>query len=179
MKRESLYFLAALIAGLLATSCNSYSHVDRARPMSPQKENPKHYPVLSTDTVKNRHADPTIQPPGTNSGDNPTSFGAVFASGAVNYIVDDQAYIGEVRTEEDLTSLYFKLLDYAKLGHSICIAAPNRSCLDAKGESIKFSSTSEREVAEWATKMIKNGFSVTIDYNKSTHTYHCTAFKPK
>ena len=179
MKHKSLYLLEALMLSLLAAACGSSDHIARARPMGPDKEPPRLAESPRPDTVRNRHTDPTIQIPGSQNSEVPNAFGATFASGAISYIVDDQTYTGEVRTDEDLTTLYLKLLDYAKLGHSVCIAAPNSTCLGEKGETVNFSSTSERAVTEWATKMIKRGYSVTIDYNKSTRTYHCTAYKPK
>lgn len=175
MKHISIFLISSLFVCSLLASCDSSSHIARSRPMGPTDDSPQLATSQRSDTVKNHHADPTIQIPGNESSTVPNAF----ASGAVSYIVDDQSFTGEVRTDEDLTTLYLKLLDYAKLGHSVCIAAPNSSCLGAKGESVNFSSTSERAVTEWATKMIKRGYSVTIDYNKSTRTYNCTAYKPK
>lgn len=174
MKRQTLIIALAVIMALLSVSCNSYRYADRARPMGPEKEEvgrPQR-PVEINQPV------PTVQIPGDDESQN-QAFGTNFSSGALSYIVDGEAFTGEVHTDEDLTTLYLKLLGYAKLGHSICVAAHRGSCQGERGETVNYSSSNEHEVAAWASKMIKKGYSVTIDYDKSSRTYHCTAYKSK
>lgn len=179
MKYKTSPILAVLMLILLTTSCGANHQFARTRPMVPDEETPQMAEKNRIDTVKNRYADPSIQIPGNKNNEPSNAFHSTMGASAVSFIIDGKSYTDEVRTEEDLTTLYLKILGYAKLGHRVCIAAPNSSCSDEHSESINYSSANEHDVTAWATKMVKKGYSVTIDYDKKTRTYHCTAYKPK
>lgn len=121
----------------------------------------------------------SVQLPG--SGDEVTqhSFAGAGATGSVNYIVDGQAFSDQVATDEDLATLYIKILGYAKLGHNVSITAASDTSEGTRTDTRTFASDSEAKVAAWASKMVRKGYSVTIDYDKSSHTYNCTATKKK
>lgn len=176
MKHISICLISGVFASLLLFSCSSSDRLTHGRPMAPEKGGE---PVKPVYVEKAPVVTPTVQPP-DNKNDGPANaFGTNSFSGAVSYIVDGEAYSGEVRTEEDLTSLYIKLLGYAKLGHSILVSASKDNAHGEKNDILNFSSPSEKEVTAWATKMIKKGYSITIDYDKTTRTYQCTAYKSK
>lgn len=174
MKKNLSAPLALLALCLLLASCDPTRHTARSRPMGPDSN-----PVATTRPVT-APGNPTATPRPHNddSDSRSNAFGATTAS-SLSYIVDGESFIGEVRTEEDLTTLYLKILGYAKLGHNVCISAGKTPCQGEGGHTVHFTSADEHAVAAWATKMVKQGYSVTVDYDKSSRTYHCTAYKPK
>lgn len=101
------------------------------------------------------------------------------ADNSISYIVDGQQYTGEATTEEDLTTLYLKILGLAKLGHNVSITAKGDDPAAKKTDVHTFSAENEADVAVWATRMVRKGYSVTVVYDKSTHIYNCTAYKRK
>lgn len=120
-----------------------------------------------------------VKLPGENVDDVHHSFAGQHPEGNVNYIVDGQQYSSEITTEEDITTLYIKILGFAKLGHNVSITAKGNNPQGKKTDVHTYSSTSETEVATWAARMVRKGYSVTIEYNKSERTYTCTAYKKK
>lgn len=155
--RHTLTLAAAVAACLLAASCDSSKYM---------VNNTRDGSSIS------------VQLPGQDDASQ-SSFSNQFSANTIDYIVDGQRYSGEVTTEEDLTTLYIKLLGFAKMGHNVSISAKNDNPKGQKTDVVHFSSTSEVEVTTWATRMVKKGYSISIDYDKSTHTYNCTAYHRK
>lgn len=155
--------LAALFAAcLVATACGPSRHTGRVS-VAPQHDD--HHVAVNL--------------PGHEDEDLQHSFGTQLPSNTVSYIVDGRQYSGEISTEEDLTTLYLKILGFAKLGHNVSISARGDNPQGTKTDIVNYSSTSESDVTVWTTRMVRKGYSVTIDYDKSTRTYNCTAFKRK
>ncbi|MBR1549426.1 MAG: hypothetical protein IJ634_02190 [Bacteroidales bacterium] len=161
MKHTSTIALAAL-ACLLTTACG-----------------PLKYSAQSTTDPKNPNSGVSIQLPGTAGDGAQHTFVSQHPEGNIKYVVDGQQYIGEVTTEEDIATLYLKILGFAKLGHNVSVTARDDNPKGTKTDTHTFTSESEVEVASWAARMVRKGYSVTIEYDKSKHTYTCTAYKKK
>lgn len=155
--RHTLTLAAAVAACLLAASCDTTRYANNGA---------------------RNGSNISVHLPGQDDASQ-SSFGNQLATSSVSYIVDGQHYSGEVATEEDLTTLYIKLLGFAKMGHNVSIAAKGDNPKGQKTDIIRFSSTNEVEVTTWTSRMVKKGYSVSIDYDKSTHTYNCTAYHRK
>ena len=161
MKHTKTIVLTCL-ACLLATACD-----------------PTKYAVTSTAETKKPGLNVNVHLPGEENEALQHSFAGQQGSNSIDYIVDGQQYSGEITTEEDITTLYIKILDFAKLGHSVSVTAHGDNPKGTKTDIQTFSSDSQAKVATWSSRMVRKGYSVTIEYDKSTHTYNCTAFKRK
>lgn len=162
MRTNRHTILAALAASLLAAACSSTPYIAKG-----------------DDANQPSKLNVNVHLPGGEGEINQHGFAGSTQGNKVNYIVDNQHYSGEVVTDEDLTTLYLKILGYAKLGHNVSIAASDDNAKGEKTDVHTFSSDKEADVAVWAARMVKRGYNVSIAYDKSTHTYTCTAYKKK
>lgn len=161
MRTARILPLAALLC-LLASACGSLRYTN---PDATTRHNP--------DLNVNVHL------PGEENGTSRHTFASRHPEGSVKYIVDGQQYYDEVTTEEDIATLYLKILGYAKLGHNVSITASANTHQDTTADAVTYTSSSEAQVASWAARMVRKGYSVKIEYDKSAKTYTCTASKKK
>ena len=93
-----------------------------------------------------------------------------------NYTIDGIAYCTEVQNETAYSALIQQLIALAQSGHHITITIGTQSHQDAFAkEEVHFQTKDEKEMAEWAQKMIRDGYSVNISYEDGV--YHGTATK--
>lgn len=161
MRTRRISILATLAAAVLATACSSMPYAAHTTEKQPMNLNVN------------------VQLPGNENEINQHGFAGGLPGNKVNYIVDNKQYSSEATTDEDLTTLYLKILGYAKLGHHVSIAAGDNTPQGEKTDVHTFSSDKEADVAVWSARMVKRGYSVSIAYDKSTKTYTCTAYKKK
>ncbi|MBR1766392.1 MAG: hypothetical protein IJ745_05055 [Bacteroidales bacterium] len=159
-----------LLAAMAVSSCSTW-HLDRShsRPMDPSRPST----TVSIDKAPDNHT-VSVQPSKDPHGD----IGLTFSDNpAFKYFVDNHMYTDEVRTEEDITTLYIKILGFAKLGRKITITSQSKPAAVDDNLKLTFTSPNETDVIAWSKKMLHLGFSVTIDFDKTTRLYHCTATK--
>jgi hypothetical protein len=133
-----------------------------------------------SDTAHNNpNATVNVHLPGEDDDGNQHNFAGQWPERRVDYNVDNKQHSDEVATEEDITTLYLKLLGYAKLGHNVSITARGDNPQGTKTDEQTYTSDSEALAAAWAARMVRKGYSVKIEYDKSAKTYTCTAYKRK
>ena len=95
----------------------------------------------------------------------------------VGYIVNGDPFTATVYSDEEAMTLCNTLMDYAESGQHVAVGCTSESDTLAKNTLITFSSTSRVEVTYWVSNMVRRGYAVTIDYDKKTGVYNCTAYR--
>ena len=77
-------------------------------------------------------------------------------------------------SEEELAPLYSYLLGLARNGQQIVIGNENQMPIYSK-EMVTFDTPNEKEASNWADKRRKEGYVVSITYDKEEGIFRCIA----
>lgn len=182
MNTRKLNILLSILCGVVAVGCESNltlsrSTIDRSSSyVSPNNLerttiNPadrQHYNVA---TETNRSPISASKPRTESQSD--------YISGHVatvfDYNIDGMEYSGEAFSDDEMLAMYARLVEYAHTGHSVCIG---HSVSVSEREAVaSLSTANEDEVVEWATKMVKKGYSVVVEWDAKARLYRCTAYR--
>lgn len=97
--------------------------------------------------------------------------------GSFSYTVDGELFSTILHNGAEASDLCNLLLDRAEEGHHVCVGLDTENDTLAKNKIIEFSSSSKVEVSYWISNMIRRGYVVTVDYDKTTGIYNCTAYR--
>lgn len=95
----------------------------------------------------------------------------------IAYSVDGMSMQTQVNGDEELRAILRTLTALAREGHRVTVRDSNATSLSITKERVEFRTTSEDEANEWAFKMTKDGYTVTIDYDNNTGEFICVAVK--
>lgn len=97
---------------------------------------------------------------------------------SVSYTIDgtreEITLAGEVAWKGFIT----RMLDLAEEGHRVSFRMEDGTQrIVTSKETITYSTTNREEAFEWAEKMIRQGYSATVEYDKKEKRYNCYAIK--
>ena len=107
---------------------------------------------------------------------NPTE-DTVQNSSILTYSIDGISQIAVIHSEEEMQAFYSSLLAIARQGHKVTLGDYPQAGTTYTKELQTFSSSNEKEVIDWAEKMRKDGYVVTITYDPDTNIYYGEAYK--
>ena len=178
MNKHRLKTAALVAACLMATGCSSLYNTGNSR-ADLKKDYTTVQPGQSTNPISSGlyPTSPQYTPQtGNNPQENATSAKEQKAS-TVGYIVNGDSFTATVYSDEEAMTLCNTLMDYAESGQHVAVGCTSESDTLAKNTLITFSSTSRVEVTSWVSNMVRRGYAVTIDYDKKTGVYNCTAYR--
>ena len=100
---------------------------------------------------------------------------AVFQMG---YTVDGVHYSVMLHGDDELDLLLRQLNALARQGHQVVITGNNAlTSIVSTKEVLTFSTSNEEEIIAWEIARLKEGYSVTIEYNPRTGVFTGTAIR--
>lgn len=110
---------------------------------------------------------------------NPISINAeITSSQNVSYMIDGTTYQIILHNQAEWDAFIQRMLALARNGHSIVLSnGESVATVSSTKEIVTFTTDDENEANAWATEMIKDGYSVTITFDKKTGIYTCIAVK--
>lgn len=101
-----------------------------------------------------------------------------FATYTVQYTVDGVSHTISFIGEDAWNDFLDRMFALAEEGHSVSFRkVENTSNAMSAKETVKHTTTNKDEAYAWADKMGKDGYAVTIRYDKETGVYTCYAIK--
>ena len=95
----------------------------------------------------------------------------------IHYTIDGVSYTEIINGEASWHQFLLKMFALAREGHRVTFCDSSQSGVSVSKEVVTYTTTSEDDAIEWASKMIADGYSVDIEYDKRTGIYTCTAIK--
>lgn len=95
----------------------------------------------------------------------------------IHYTVDGVLYTTIINDETTWHQFLLRMFALAREGHRVTFRDSSQSGVSVSKEVVTYTTTSEDDAIEWASKMIADGYSVDIEYDKRTGIYTCTAIK--
>lgn len=93
------------------------------------------------------------------------------SSEPILYVIDGKDFTGDINRD-----FIYRMLDMAYAGHAVTFGSEASKNSNIGTNDVFSYSTSSREAAyRWARRMSRNGYTITVVYNKKTEKYHCTA----
>lgn len=93
----------------------------------------------------------------------------------VGYNIDGMDYTGEAFSDDEMLTIFARLVSFARSGHKVSIAdkgtTNNREVVDT------FTSADENEVVDWVARMVRKGYSVIVDWDAEARLFRCTAYR--
>lgn len=178
MKKHKLKTIAILAVGLMTAGCGPmHRNMNRSAVEPTQKRITQSGEQASASAPNGlyRTTSGGNQPANAPQSATPAQQGQY--SNTVAYIVNGNDFSANVTTEEEAMELSNLLMDYAESGRHVCVGCASENDTLAKNVLITFSSASKVEVTYWVSNMIRRGYAVTIDYDKKTGVYNCTAYR--
>lgn len=101
-----------------------------------------------------------------------------FATYTVQYSIDGVSHTVSLIGEDTWHDFLDRMFALAEEGHRVSFRkVENTSSTTAAKETVKHTTTNKDEAFGWAEKMYKDGYDVTIRYDKETGVYTCYAIK--
>lgn len=96
----------------------------------------------------------------------------------VSYSVDGTTHQIRLVGEDALYAFLNRMMALAEEGHKVSFRYEEAaSRVVSTKEKVTYTTTNQDEALAWSVKMIKKGYSVTIDYDKESGIYTCVAIK--
>lgn len=95
----------------------------------------------------------------------------------IHYTVDGVSYTTIINDETSWHQFLLRMVALAREGHSVSFRDSSQTGVSVTKEVVTYTTTSEDDAVEWASKMIADGYSVDIQYDRKTGIYTCTAIK--
>ena len=178
MNKHRLKTTALIAACLMATGCSSLYNTRQSR-ADLKKDYTTVQPGQSSNPISSGlyPATPKFTPQNTGNPQESATTQKEQKASSVDYIINGELFSANVYSDEEAMTLCNTLMDYAESGQHVAVGCTSESDTLAKNVLITFSSTSKVEVTYWVSNMIRRGYAVTIDYDKKTGTYNCTAYR--
>lgn len=104
----------------------------------------------------------------------PSDFERVPATRQVQYIVEETAYSAVLSNDDDWDLFLDNIFALAKEGYSVMIRG-NMGRTSVEKKTVTFTTTSESEAKKWVKERLSEGYSVSVDYDKTTGVFTCIA----
>ena len=95
----------------------------------------------------------------------------------ITYSVDGVSMQTRLNGDEALRAFLHRLTALARQGHRVTVRNENTFSQASTKEVITYHTTSEDDANEWAEKMVRDGYDVTITYDDKTGEFICIAIK--
>ena len=95
----------------------------------------------------------------------------------IAYSVDGVNMVASLNGDDELMAFLQSLTALAREGHRVTVCNSITANQSQAKEKVVFRTGSEEEANEWALKMIKDGYSVTIEFDETSGEFVCTAIK--
>ena len=96
----------------------------------------------------------------------------------ITYIIDNKSHTVEVRNDREREELFSYLLLMAKEGHKVsCYDESKREQNYGTKEKVTYETANEAEANKWMYEMVSKGYDVTVEFDKKTGMYTCTAIR--
>ena len=96
----------------------------------------------------------------------------------ITYIIDNKSFAVEIRTDREREELFSYLLLMAKEGHKVsCYDESKREQTYGTKEKVTYETANEAEANKWMYEMVSKGYDVTVEFDKKTGMYTCTAIR--
>lgn len=97
---------------------------------------------------------------------------------SVSYTIDGTREEITLAGEVAWKGFIARMLDLAEEGHRVSFRMEDGTQrIVTSKETITYSTTNREEAFEWAEKMIRQGYSATVEYDKKEKRYNCYAIK--
>lgn len=97
---------------------------------------------------------------------------------SVSYTIDGTREEITLAGEVAWKGFIARMLDLAEEGHRVSFRMEDGTQrIVTSKETITYSTTNREEAFEWAEKMIRQGYSATVEYDKKKKKYNCYAIK--
>lgn len=94
----------------------------------------------------------------------------------ITYIIDNESFAVEIRNDREREELFSYLLSMAKEGHKVsCYDESKREQNYGTKEKVTYETANEAEANKWMYEMVSKGYDVTVEFDKKTGMYTCTA----
>ena len=93
------------------------------------------------------------------------------------YAIDGKLFDAVFSSEDAWNDFISQMLALAREGHEVVFSRNGNIGISVSKEKVTFVTTSEQEAHHWAHDMMENGYTVSIEFNKVTGEYTCTAIK--
>ena len=96
----------------------------------------------------------------------------------ITYIIDNKSFAVEIRNDREREELFSYLLSMAKEGHKVsCYDESKREQNYGTKEKVTYETANEAEANKWMYEMVSKGYDVTVEFDKKTGMYTCTAIR--
>ncbi len=96
----------------------------------------------------------------------------------LEYVVGDESTLYENASLREEMTLIVQMVGDAHLGLKATLQPlAGTEDDDSMADTLTLETTSVDAVLEWSDRMVHRGYAVTIDYDRKTGIYHCTAVK--
>lgn len=95
----------------------------------------------------------------------------------IAYSVDGVNMQTQLDSDEELRAFLRTLTALAREGHRVSVRNANAVSQSLSKERVEYHTKSEDDANEWATKMLKDGYDVTILYDDEAGEFVCVAIK--
>lgn len=96
----------------------------------------------------------------------------------IRYSVDGMVMYVTIRGEKEWLSFLDRMVALTKDGHQVSIKCLNSSNEQALSKNVvTYTTDNERDAIAWCTKMIGEGYDVTMNYDEKSGKYICNAEK--
>ena len=93
-----------------------------------------------------------------------------------SYSVDGECFVATLNGEEEWANFLDRMLALAREGHRVTFSR-GVGLLSVAKETVTYTTMVEAEANDWSNKMTKDGYVVTISYDKNTGIYTCIAIR--
>lgn len=96
----------------------------------------------------------------------------------VSYTIDGTTYHIILRSDDAWHDFLERMVALAEEGHRVSFRNENTSSqVSSSKEIITYTTTNHDDALKWAEKKVNEGYFVTIEFDKRTGIYTCTAIK--
>lgn len=104
------------------------------------------------------------------------STGVIMSNLKINYVANGLPHSVTLLNDDDWDLFFDNIFALAKDGYLVIVQG-NGSQSSITKETVTFTTTIEDEAKAWMKEKIGQGYSVSLEYDKSTGIYTCTATK--
>ena len=93
----------------------------------------------------------------------------------VTYTIDEQTYRNVFAGEQEWNLFLHRMVALAKEGHTVSFKYEENDTMPSQKDVVTYTTTDENDAVAWCNRMTKDGYLVTLSYDRETHIYTCIA----
>ena len=107
--------------------------------------------------------------------ENPIRTDEVYSLYTVTYTIDGQPHSEVLVGEQEWLLFLHRMVALAKEGHTVSFKYEGNDTMPSQKDVVTYTTTDENDAVAWCNRMTKDGYSVTLSYDRETHIYTCIA----